>query len=208
MTVSSAPRPAPSQAPGLRLIALAALAAVLILPVSGTPARSQADPVVAKVDGVEIRQSDLDLAEEDLGQNAQQMTGDQKREYLVGYVADIMLSAKAAEGKRVMMPPIDGVRFATAEAGIKYKGRTDVCSRCSTRARRSPASSPARSARRRRSTGAARPEGRQGAGARGQLRQRQRLHRQEGPRDRSSARRGRAQALGCKPTRSSSPPPA
>jgi peptidyl-prolyl cis-trans isomerase C len=102
MTVSSAPRPAPSQAPGLRLIALAALAAVLILPVSGTPARSQADPVVAKVDGVEIRQSDLDLAEEDLGQNAQQMTGDQKREYLVGYVADIMLSAKAAEGKRVM----------------------------------------------------------------------------------------------------------
>ncbi len=24
------------------------------------------------------------------------------------------------------LPPIDGVRFATAEAGIRYKGRTDL----------------------------------------------------------------------------------
>ena len=26
----------------------------------------------------------------------------------------------------VKLPPIDGVRFATAEAGIRYKGRTDL----------------------------------------------------------------------------------
>ena len=26
----------------------------------------------------------------------------------------------------VTLPPIDGVRFATAEAGIRYKGRTDL----------------------------------------------------------------------------------
>ncbi|MBV9591411.1 MAG: bifunctional ornithine acetyltransferase/N-acetylglutamate synthase, partial [Hyphomicrobiales bacterium] len=24
------------------------------------------------------------------------------------------------------LPPVEGVRFATAEAGIRYKGRTDV----------------------------------------------------------------------------------
>jgi peptidyl-prolyl cis-trans isomerase C len=100
MTVLTAFRLAPSRAPGLRFIALAAMAAALLLPTS--PAWSQADPVVAKVNGAEVRQSDLDLAEEDLGQNAQQMSAEQKREYLVGYIADIMLSAKAAEGKRVM----------------------------------------------------------------------------------------------------------
>ena len=54
------------------------------------------------------------------------------------------------------LPPIAGVRFATAEAGIKYKNRTDVSSWSSTRAPRSPASSPGRNARRRRSTGARR----------------------------------------------------
>lgn len=90
------------RAPGLGSLALVALAAALLVPASGTPAWSQADPVVARVNGAEIRQSDLDLAEEDLGQNAQPMTAEAKREYLVGYVADIMLAAKAAEGKQVM----------------------------------------------------------------------------------------------------------
>ena len=55
------------------------------------------------------------------------------------------------------MPAIDGVRIATAEAGIKYKNRTDVLLMVFDEpAPRSPASSPARNARRRRSIGAAR----------------------------------------------------
>ncbi|MBM3531003.1 MAG: peptidylprolyl isomerase [Alphaproteobacteria bacterium] len=101
MIAPFATRLAPPRAPGLKLIPIAALAAVLLLPAGGTPALSQADPVVAKVNGAEIRQSDIDLAEEDLGQQAQQMTAEAKREYLVGYVADIMLAAKMAEGKKV-----------------------------------------------------------------------------------------------------------
>ena len=55
------------------------------------------------------------------------------------------------------MPPIAGVRFATAAAGIRYPRTAPTsCWRCSTRAPRSRACSPARNARRRRSIGAAR----------------------------------------------------
>lgn len=65
------------------------------------PVWSQDDPVVAKVDGVEIRQSDLALAEEDIGQNAPPMAADAKRDYLVAYLSDVLLVAKAAEGKKI-----------------------------------------------------------------------------------------------------------
>lgn len=79
--------------------ALMAAALLLISPVGH--AWAQSDPLVAKVDGVEIHQSDIAMAEEDLGQNAQQMTPEGKQEYLVGYLADVILAAKAAEGKKI-----------------------------------------------------------------------------------------------------------
>ncbi len=79
-------------------------------------------------------------------------------------------------------PAIEGVRLATAEAGIRYKNRTDVLlalfdegttvagvftkSKC-------PIA--------RRSNGAAKHQARQGARAGGQFRQRQCLYRQERP---------------------------
>ena len=78
-------------------IALTTLAALPIVPAS-----AQDDPVIAKVNGVDIRQSDLALAEEDLGQNIPpQAQGDAKREYLIGYLTDVILVAKAAEGKKI-----------------------------------------------------------------------------------------------------------
>jgi peptidyl-prolyl cis-trans isomerase C len=81
--------------------ALVLIAAALLLALPAGPARAQSDPLVAKVDGVEIHQSDIAMAEEDLGQNAQQMTPDAKQEYLVGYLADVILAAKAAEEKKI-----------------------------------------------------------------------------------------------------------
>ena len=59
------------------------------------------DPVVAKVNGTEIRQSDLAVAEEDLGQSPAAMTPEAKREYLITYLSDIILVAKAAEDKKI-----------------------------------------------------------------------------------------------------------
>jgi peptidyl-prolyl cis-trans isomerase C len=101
-----------------RLSLLAAAALLIALALSGcgqstdtskstdsTPAVSRApdpnDPVVAKVNGIEIRQSDLAIAEEDLGQNSAALSPDAKRDYLITYLADIILVAKAAEGKKI-----------------------------------------------------------------------------------------------------------
>jgi glutamate N-acetyltransferase/amino-acid N-acetyltransferase len=104
-----------------------------------------------------------------------------------------------APKKQPKMPSIEGVRIATAEAGIKYKNRTDVCDglrrghECRGRVhtlevpvgprRFLPANltggKPARPCR--------------------QFRQRQRLHRHEGPRNDPNMTRGGRQAAGCAP---------
>ncbi|MEA2879809.1 MAG: peptidyl-prolyl cis-trans isomerase [Hyphomicrobiales bacterium] len=76
------------------LVVVAALAFAVPL------VRAQDDPVVARVNGTDIRQSDLTLAEEDLGGNIPQMTPEAKRDYLITFVGDMMLVAKAAEAKK------------------------------------------------------------------------------------------------------------
>ena len=77
---------------------LAATLALLI--VSGTPLRAQdKDPVVAKVNGVEIRQSDLAVAEDEAGQ-IPPMSPEAKQDYLVQFVADMILVSKSAEAKK------------------------------------------------------------------------------------------------------------
>jgi len=69
MTAPLDNRPAskPAWAPGLRASALAIGVGAMLLAWPAGAARSQEDPVIAKVDGVEIRQSDLTLADEDVG---------------------------------------------------------------------------------------------------------------------------------------------
>jgi peptidyl-prolyl cis-trans isomerase C len=74
-----------------------AIAAILAAPI----ARAQDDPVVARVNGTEVRQSDLAAAEEDLGGNIPQMTPEAKRDYLITFVGDMILVAKAAEAKKM-----------------------------------------------------------------------------------------------------------
>jgi peptidyl-prolyl cis-trans isomerase C len=87
----------------LRAGMFGAIAAAMLFAQPIAPASSQdADPVVAKVDGVEVRESDLAMAEEDLGQNLPpQAAGDAKRDYVLAYLTDIILVAKAAEAKKV-----------------------------------------------------------------------------------------------------------
>ena len=57
------------------------------------------DPVVAKVNGVEIHQSDLAVAEDEAGQ-IPPMSPEAKQDYLVQFVADMILVSKAAEDKK------------------------------------------------------------------------------------------------------------
>ena len=84
-----------------------ALFGALAFALSAAPAFAQAgDPVIARVDGVEVRESDLALAEEDLGSNIpQQLAGDARRDFILSYLTDIMLVAKAADGKKVADTP-------------------------------------------------------------------------------------------------------
>jgi peptidyl-prolyl cis-trans isomerase C len=86
---------------GLAFMRASALAAALLSLSAAAPAHAQSDPVIAKVDGVEIRQSDLAMAEEDLGQNAPELTGDAKREYLLSYFTDVVLAGKSAVANKL-----------------------------------------------------------------------------------------------------------
>jgi len=78
---------------------LAAVMALLLV-AAGPAAAQDKDPVVAKVNGVEIHQSDLAVAEDEAGQ-LPPMSPDAKKDYLVQFVADMMLVSKAAEDKKM-----------------------------------------------------------------------------------------------------------
>jgi len=102
-------------APRRRSTAFAAVAALLIaLPlVSGcskdsaseAPAASGPDPVIARVNGVDIKQSDLALAEEDVGADMQAASPEAKREHLISYLADVIMVTQAAEKKKLADSP-------------------------------------------------------------------------------------------------------
>jgi peptidyl-prolyl cis-trans isomerase C len=78
----------------------AAFIGVALLLLSGALVYAQdKDPVVAKVNGVEVRQSDLAVAEEEAGQ-IPPMSPEAKQDYLVQFVADMILVSKAAQDKK------------------------------------------------------------------------------------------------------------
>jgi peptidyl-prolyl cis-trans isomerase C len=106
----------PHSPPHKRRIGQAAIAAVLftVLAASGcsketsseAPAPvSASDPVVARVNGVDIRESDLALAEEDLGADMQSVSPEARREHLISYLADIILVNQVAEKKKLADNP-------------------------------------------------------------------------------------------------------
>jgi peptidyl-prolyl cis-trans isomerase C len=75
------------------------LAAVLA---AGLPVRAEdANPVLAKVNGAEIRQSDVALAEEELGPSLAQMDPATKKDNVLAFLIDMKIVAKAAEDKKV-----------------------------------------------------------------------------------------------------------
>ena len=82
-----------------RALGALALAVVLAAP---TALRAQAsDPVVARANGVDIHQSDLALAEDEVGTSMPQMPPDQKHEYLITYLADIIILSQAADQQKI-----------------------------------------------------------------------------------------------------------
>jgi len=85
---------------GLASAAVTGCVAVVLL--AGLPLRAQdANPVLAKVNGSEIRQSDLALAEEELGPSLAQMDPAAKKDNVLAFLIDMKIVAKAAEDKKV-----------------------------------------------------------------------------------------------------------
>jgi peptidyl-prolyl cis-trans isomerase C len=85
---------------GLASAALAGCVAMVLL--TGLPVRAEdANPVLAKVNGAEIRQSDMALAEEELGPSLAQMDPATKQENVLSFLIDMKIVAKAAEAKKI-----------------------------------------------------------------------------------------------------------
>jgi peptidyl-prolyl cis-trans isomerase C len=59
------------------------------------------DPVVARANGVDIHESDLAFAEEEIGSNMPQMQPEQKRDYLITYLTDVVIVSQAAEKQKL-----------------------------------------------------------------------------------------------------------
>jgi peptidyl-prolyl cis-trans isomerase C len=104
-----------SQSSIQRILARLAIAslAVLFVPIlsscsknsSSEVADANGDSVIARVNGIDITQSDLALAEEDLGSEMQATPADAKREQLISYLADVIMVTQAAEKKKVADNP-------------------------------------------------------------------------------------------------------
>src|SRR3978361_1746946 len=85
---------------GLASAAVTGCLAMVLL--AGVPLRAEeANPVLAKVNGAEIRQSDLALAEEELGPSLAQMDPATKKDNVLAFLIDMKIVAKAAEDKKI-----------------------------------------------------------------------------------------------------------
>ena len=96
-------RPFVSRALGaLACVALLTVAAPLApVPYAGVARAADEDPVVARVNGVDIHQSDLAFAEEEIGGNMPTIPPEQKRDYLVNYLVDVIVLSQAAEKQKL-----------------------------------------------------------------------------------------------------------
>jgi peptidyl-prolyl cis-trans isomerase C len=85
---------------GLGSTAVAGCLALTLL--AGLPVRAQdANPVLAKVNGAEIRASDVALAEEELGPSLAQMDPATKKENVLSFLIDMKIVSKEAEDKKI-----------------------------------------------------------------------------------------------------------
>jgi peptidyl-prolyl cis-trans isomerase C len=112
--LSIIPTRAPRRLPTALVAGFAAFMTVTAVASAQAPG---SDPLIARVNGTEIRQSDLNLAEEDIGRDMPVNDEAGKRDYLVNYLTDMVLIAKAAEAKKIP----DGAEFKQRLAFIRNK---------------------------------------------------------------------------------------
>jgi peptidyl-prolyl cis-trans isomerase C len=97
---------------GVRACLAAAAGGLAMVLLAGLPLRAEDNPVLAKVNGAEIRQSDVALAEEELGPSLAQMDPATKKESVLAFLIDMKIVAKAAEDKKLEDRPDFKARLA------------------------------------------------------------------------------------------------
>ena len=99
--------------PGVRVHLAAAAGGIAMVLLASLPLRAEdANPVLAKVNGADIRQSDVALAEEELGPSLAQMDPATKKENVLAFLIDMKIVAKAAEDKKIEDRPEFKARLA------------------------------------------------------------------------------------------------
>ncbi|MBX9710914.1 MAG: peptidylprolyl isomerase [Xanthobacteraceae bacterium] len=88
----------------LGLLSTVAAGCFALALVSAQPLRAE-DAVVAKVNGAEIRQSDVTAAESELGPSLAQMDPATRRDNIVSFLIDMKIVSKAAEDKKIADTP-------------------------------------------------------------------------------------------------------
>lgn len=83
-----------------RALGALTLAALLFGPI-GAPRAEDSDPVIARANGVDIRASDLALAEEEIGGNMPNIPPEQKRDNLINYLINMVVLSQAAEQQQL-----------------------------------------------------------------------------------------------------------
>src|SRR5271154_966055 len=87
-----------------RLSVRCALGALAIFALVSAPidvSRAQdSDPVVARVNGVDIHESDVAFAEEEIGANMPNVPPEQKHDQLINYLVDVVVLSQAAEQQK------------------------------------------------------------------------------------------------------------
>ena len=85
--------------------ALGALAATALCSAPATVRAQDSDPVIARANGVDIHASEIAYAEEEIGGNIANMPPEQKRDYLINYLADVVLLSQAADQQKLADRP-------------------------------------------------------------------------------------------------------
>ena len=80
------------------------------------PGAADADPVLARVNGIEIRKSDLTIAEDELGGSLPpQLQGPARQEYVLGFLIDLTALAQSAEADKLDQAPEFAQQLAFAK---------------------------------------------------------------------------------------------
>jgi peptidyl-prolyl cis-trans isomerase C len=88
----------------LRALGVLVCAVFLSAPIAAVRAEDN-DAVVARVNGVDIHESDIAFAEEEIGGNMPNVPPAQKRDYLINYLVDVIVLSQAAEKQNLANRP-------------------------------------------------------------------------------------------------------